>query len=377
MKMFEFTKEQDMIRTMVREFADTELAPRALELDEKAEFPYDIAKKLANQGLLGMSTAKELGGTNIGHVATLITIEEISRVYPSTGFFLEGCTGPIYAVEQFGNEEQKKNYVTPVVKAEKIMYLAATEPAGGSAVAKIATEAVGVDDGYVINGRKIYITNGGISDFGVLLAKTGERSSLFIVDKDAPGFVVTRRQEQMGLKSVNVSELAFTDCKVPRENLIGKEGAGLPMAMAAFTLSRPAIGAIGLGIARGAFDIALKYAKERVLYGKPISGLQAIQFLLVDMDTEIEAARWLVYQPGADLDRGLTPRDIGKSSARAKAIGAEVALSVTRKAIEVLGGYGVSPEYHLPRLLNDAMELFPATGTNQIMKIIQAGEILK
>lgn len=375
--MFELTKEQEMLRAMVREFADTELAPRTLELDKKGEFPRDIAKKLASQGLLGMTTAKELGGSEIGHLATLIAIEEISRVYPSTGFFLEGCTGPIYAVEQFGTEEQKNNYVIPVVKAEKVMYLAATEPSGGSAVANLATEAVAVDDGYIINGRKIYITNGGVSDFGVVLAKTGDRASLFIVDKDAPGFVVTRRQEQMGLKSVVVSELAFTDCTIPKENLIGKEGAGLAMGMAAFTLSRPAIGAIGLGIARGAFEIGLKYAKERVLYGKSISSLQAIQLLLADMDTEIEAAKWIVYQPGAALDRGLTVREIGKSSARAKAVGAEVALSVTRKAIEILGGYGVSPEYHLARLLNDAMELFPATGTNQIMKIIQAAEILR
>jgi butyryl-CoA dehydrogenase len=176
---------------------------------------------------------------------------------------------------------------------------------------------------------------------------------------------------------VDVSELVFTDCKVPKDAVIGKEGAGFPIAITTFTVARPSIGALGLGIARGAFDIALKYAKERVLYGKPISRLQAVQFMLAEMDTEIEAARWLVYQPGAALDRGLTPRDIVKSSARAKAVGAEVALSVVRKAIEILGGYGVSPEYHLARLMNDAMELFPATGTNQIMKIIQAGEILK
>jgi alkylation response protein AidB-like acyl-CoA dehydrogenase len=176
---------------------------------------------------------------------------------------------------------------------------------------------------------------------------------------------------------VDVSELAFNDCKIPKENIIGKEGAGFPIAMTTFTVARPAVGAIGLGIARGALEIALKYSKERILYGKPIARLQAIQLLLADMDTEIDAARWLVYAPGAALDRGASARDIIKQSARAKTVGAEVGLSVTRKAIEILGGNGVSPEYHLGRLFNDAMELIPATGTQQIMKIIQAGEILK
>jgi alkylation response protein AidB-like acyl-CoA dehydrogenase len=181
----------------------------------------------------------------------------------------------------------------------------------------------------------------------------------------------------MGLRSVDVSELAFNDCKVSKDSVIGKEGSGFPIAMTTFTVARPAIGAIGLGIARGAFEIALKYAKERVLYGKPIARLQAIQFLLADMDSEIDAARWLVYYPGADLDKGASPRDIIKASSRPKAAGAGVGVSVPLKAIEILGGNGVSPEYHLARLLNDAMELIPATGTQQIMKIIQAGEILK
>lgn len=375
--MFDFTKEQEMLRAMVREFADTELAPKALELDRKGEFPRDLLKKLASLGLLGISTARELGGSGMGHLAGTIAIEELARVYPSAAFFLEVGTGPVYAISHFGSDEQKKKFVPPVLKGDRIMCIAATEPSGGSELTNLGTEAVPSDDGYVINGRKVYITGGGVADQCILLAKTGDRASLIMVETGTPGFTIGRRQDQMGLRSVDVSELAFNDCKVPRENLIGKEGSGFPIAMTTFTVARPAIGAIGLGIALGAFEIALKYAKERVLYGKPIARLQAIQFLLAEMDTEIDAARWLVYQPGAALDRGAGPRDIIKSSSRAKAAGAEVGFSVTRKAIEVLGGNGVSPEYHLARLLNDAMELFPATGTQQIMKIIQAGEILK
>ncbi|MFB3924560.1 MAG: acyl-CoA dehydrogenase family protein [Syntrophales bacterium] len=375
--MFELTKEQEMLKTMVREFADTELAPKSLELDKKGEFPREIVKKMASLGLLGISTAKELGGSAMGHLAATLAIEEVARVYPSLAFCMEVSTGPLYALSHFGSDEQKKKYVRAILTAEKIMCIAATEPSGGSELTNLGTEAVSDGEDFVINGRKVFITGGGVSDYCILLAKTGERASIIMVEKGTPGFTIGRRQEQMGLKAVDVSELAFNDCRVPRENLIGKEGAGFPIAMTTFTVARPAVGAIGLGIARGAFEIALKYAKERILYGKPIARLQAIQFLLADMDMEIDAARWLVYAPGAALDKGVNPRDIVKQSARAKAAGAEAGVSVTRKAMEILGANGVSPEYHLARLLNDAMELIPATGTQQIMKVIQAGEILK
>jgi butyryl-CoA dehydrogenase len=375
--MFEFTREQEMLRSMVREFAHVELAPQVLELDRKGEFAGELVGKIAQHGLLGMTSSKDLGGSAIGHVAAAIAIEELARIYPSIAFFLADTPGPLYAIEHFGTEEQKRKYLVPIIKGEKVICIAATEPTGGSALASLGTEAVLDDEGYTINGRKIYISNGGVADCCVVLAKTGERASLLIVEKVNPGFIVSRRQDQMGFKGVDVSELAFSDCHVSRESLIGKEGGGLAVAMAAFTVNRPAIGSVGLGIARGAFDIALKYAKERVLYNKPISNLQAIQFLLADMDTEIEAARWLIYYPGAALDRGVSPRDIGKYAARAKAVGAEVAISVAQKAMQVLGGYGVSPEYHLAMFLNDAMELVPAAGTAQIMKIIQAGEILR
>jgi alkylation response protein AidB-like acyl-CoA dehydrogenase len=375
--MFEFTKEQEMIRAMVREFADTELAPKALELDRKGEFPFELVKKIGALGIIGVSSPREYGGSKAGHLPAVIAVEEIARVYPSLAFILEVTQAPLYMIENYGTPEQKHAWLPPLIRGEKIAAVAATEPTGGSDLATLNTTAVADGDGYVLNGRKVYITNGSVGDIVLVLAKTGERASFLTVEKGMPGFVVSRRQEMMGFKSGDVCELGFSNCRVPKKNLIGKEGGGQAVAMATFTVSRAAVGAVGLGIARGAFEIALKYAKERVLYGKPIANLQAIQFLLVDMDTEIDAARWLIYHPAACLDRGMAPRDIGKLSARAKYIGGEVAANVTMKAMQVLGGYGVSPEYHLTRLLADAVEIFPATGTPQIMKFIQALEIVK
>jgi butyryl-CoA dehydrogenase len=375
--MFEFTKEQEMIRAMVREFAETELAPKALELDRKGDFPFELVRKIGALGIIGIASSREYGGSKAGPLPASIAVEEIARVYPPLAFILEVIQAPMYMIENFGTPEQKQVLLPPVIRGEKIVALAATEPTGGSDLATLNTTAVADGDAYVLNGRKVYITNGGVGDWVLVLAKTGDRASILIVEKGMPGFVVSRRQEMMGFKSGDVCELGFSNCRVPKKNLIGREGGGQAVAMATFTVSRASVGAVGLGIARGAFDIALKYAKERVLYGKPIANLQAIQFLLVDMDTEIDAARWLIYHPAACLDRGMAPRDIGKLSARAKYIGGEVGASVTMKAMQVLGGYGVSPEYHLSRLLADAVEIFPATGTPQIMKFIQALEIVK
>jgi alkylation response protein AidB-like acyl-CoA dehydrogenase len=375
--MFEFTKEQEMIRAMVREFADTELAPNALELDRKGEFPFELVKKIGALGIIGVASPREYGGSNAGHLPAVIAVEEIARVYPSLAFILEVIQAPLYTIENYGTPEQKQTWLPSIIRGEKIAAMAATEPTGGSDLATLNTMAVADGDHYVLNGRKVYITNGSVGDVVLVLAKTGDRASILAVDKGTPGFIVSRRQDMLGFKSGDVCELGFSNCRVPKKNLIGKEGGGQALAMATFTVSRAAVGAVGLGIARGAFEIALKYAKERMLYGKPIAALQAIQFLLVDMDTEIDAARWLIYHPAACLDRGMAPRDIGKLSARAKYIGGEVATSVTLKAMQVLGGYGVSPEYHLARLLADAVEIVPATGTPQIMKFIQALEIVK
>lgn len=375
--MFELTRQQEMLRSMVQEFANTKIAPRALELDKKGDFPFDLVKEIGQLGIIGLTTSKEYGGSAMGHLAGIIAVEELARVYPSIAFFLEVSQAPMYALEHFGTQDQKDMYLPPLVGGEKIICIAATEPSGGSDLGTIHTEARVTKEGYEINGRKVYITNGGVADNCLVLAKTGDGASFLMVEKGTPNFIVNRRIEMMGFKAGDVSELEFCGCKIPKKNLIGEEGRGLGVAMTSFIISRPAVGAVGLGIARGAFEIALKYAKERVLYGKSISKLQSIQTMLVDMETEIEAAKWLIYYPAALLDQGVNPRNINKFSARAKVVGAEVAANTTIKAMQILGGYGVSPEYHLARLLGDAVEIFPATGTPQIMKVIQAGEILR
>ncbi len=375
--MFEMNEELEAFRETVRRMAQEALASRALDLDEKGEFPRDLLPSLVSLGIIGATAAEDVGGSSMGYVAGLIAAEEISRVYPSLAFFLEGTQAPVHALEQFGNDRQRVRYLAPVIRGRKIVCLAATEPTGGSDVANLGTEAVQDGNAYRVRGRKVYITNGGIADVCLLLVRTGNRASMLAVEKKTAGFRIGRREIQTGFRSVPISELLFEDCRVPVANLIGREGDGHAIALSSFIVSRPIIGAIGLGIAEGAFEIALRFARERVLYGKPISRLQHIQFMLAEMETEIEKARWVVYYPGAALDRGLPPRRVGKWAARAKAVGAETALWVTQKAMQILGGQGVNPRSHLPRLLNDALELFPASGTVEVMKIIQATEILR
>jgi len=375
--MFEMSEEILAFRTVVRNMAEEELAPRALELDARGEFPRDLPVRLASLGILGVTTSREDGGTAMGYLAGLVAAEEISRVYPSLAFFLEGTQAPVYALGRYGSEEQRKRVLAPVLRGKRVICLAATEPTGGSDIANLNTEARREGDFFRVRGRKVYITNGGIADFCLLLVRTENRASMLAIERKTPGFRPGRRESQTGFRSVPISELLFEDCRVPRENLIGREGDGHAIALSSFIVSRPTIGAIGLGIAEGAFEIALRFARERVLYGKPISRLQHIQFMLAEMETEIEKARWVVYYPGVALDRGIPPRRIGKEAARAKAVGAETAVWVTRMAMQILGGQGVNPDSHLPRLLNDALELFPASGTVEVMKIIQATEILR
>ncbi|PKN36099.1 MAG: hypothetical protein CVU61_00960 [Deltaproteobacteria bacterium HGW-Deltaproteobacteria-19] len=375
--MFEMSEELQEFRETVRRMAEEVLLPRALDLDNRGEFPRDLLPSLASLGIIGTTADRNVGGSAMGYVAGLVAAEEISRVYPSLAFFLEGTQAPVHALEHYGNDIQRNRYLAPIIRGKQIVCLAATEPTGGSDVANLNTEALREGDTFRVRGRKVYITNGGIADLCLLLVRTGNRASMLAVEKKTPGFRIGQRESQTGFRSVPISELLFEDCRVPAANLIAREGDGHAIALSSFIVSRPTIGAIGLGIAEGAFEIALRFARERVLYGKPISRLQHIQFMLAEMETEIEKARWVVYYPGAALDRGVPPRRVGKWAARAKAVGAETALLVTQKAMQILGGQGVNPQSHLPRLLNDALELFPASGTVEVMKIIQATEILR
>ena len=374
---FDLTREQEMLRDTVREFAQRELAPKALDLDEKGEFPHDIVKKAADLGLVGIIVSKEYGGSGMGHLARMITIEELSRVYASLGFFLQ--TGPIgmYILENFGTEEMKNKYLPSLCKADFTIATALTEPTGGSDATTINTIAEREGDEYVLNGRKIMISEAPICNLAIVVAKTGERASAFLLERETPGFETPRRENYPGLRSIPVGDIVLTNCRLPASNLIGEEGRGLGVALAGIgAIGRTGVAGVGLGTAQGCYDTAVKYAKERILYGKPIAELQAVQYMLVDSNLEIESARWLCYYSAWLLDQGKSAREAGAAIARSKLIACDIASQIALRAIQIMGGYGTIPEYEIVRRLNDAIELFTAAGTQEIMKNTIAQSIL-
>jgi butyryl-CoA dehydrogenase len=374
---FSLARQHEMLRDTVHQFAEGELAPRAMELDERGEFPFDIVKRCAEMGLVGIMTPKEYGGTDMGHLARMIVIEEISRVYPPLGFFFQ--TGHLgqWSVQEYGTEEQKRKYLPPLCKGEMIMCDAITEASGGSNPAAIQTTAQLVGDEFVVNGRKVYITLAGVADAALILAKTDDKFNQIIVEKGAPGFEIVRRENIAGFRTTPVNEMAFTDCRVPKSNLVGQEGKGLSIGLGAVSIiGRTGVAGVGLGIARGCYEAALNFAKERKLYGKPISELQAIQFALAEMNMDIEATKWVSYHAAWQIDQGKGIREVGPDIARAKFLGCELANRVAPKAIQVMGAYGHSEEYHVARLLRDALHLFPAAGTQEIMKLTIGRSIL-
>ena len=375
---FGLTKQQEMLRNMVSEFAKAELAAKALELDEKGKFPFQEVKRTAELGLVGIITSKEYGGSNMGHLARIIAIEEVSKVYPPLGFFLQVAPIGMYILETQGTEEQKKKYLPSLCKGEKIMASAVTEASGGSEPAALQTTAKFDGHNYIVNGRKVYISFAEAADIVCFVAKTDDKFNAFIVEKGTPGFEITRRESHNGLRSIPVNEFTLTDCRIPKSNLIGQEGRGLTAALNGIAVvGRTGVAGVGLGLAQGCYETALKFAKERKLYGKPIAELQAIQFMLVDMNVDIEAARLVAYKTGWLLDQGKSPRDAGADIARAKLYCCELANKVALNAVRILGGAGTTPEYHVVRKLRDASELLPAAGTQEIMKVIIGGSIIR
>jgi len=375
---FGLTREQEMLRDMVRSFAESELAPNALSLDEKGEFPFEALKKAGKLGLVGIINSKEYGGSDMGHLARMIMIEEISRAYPPLGFYFQTGQIGMYGLQNFGSEEQKKKYLPPLCQGDTVMAWALTEATGGSDASTLQTTAELVGDEYNVNGRKAFITAGETADVVGFVAKAGDGTNLLLVEKGTPGFTTPRREGRLGLRSIPVSELAFTNCRIPKENLVGQEGRGVRLALAGIgAVGRPGAAAVSLGIAQGAYEVTLRFAKERNLYGKPIVQLQAVQFALVNMNVETEAARWLCYYIGWLLDQGKSPGEIGPDIARAKLYATDVANKVCLKAAEIMGGYGLSPEYELVRRLRDALELLPAAGAQDVQRVIIGGAIAR
>lgn len=371
---FSLSQEQEILKKTVHDFAQKELLPKASELEEKGEFPRSLATRSAELGLIGAIIPEKYGGSSMGHLARLIAIEEVSRVFPSIGLHLQATPLGLWAILHFGNDEQKLKYIPPVVKGDKMMCMAITEPAGGSDPQEIRTTAKRIGDEYVIRGSKCFVTNGGLADTCVFLARTGSDSrslSLFVAERGTPGFAVGTRERHAGFRSTEITGVFFEDCRIPRENLVGREGDGMRAALASVSeVGRTGNAGVALGVSEGAYETALEYAGGRQLYGKPITQLQAIRFMFADMNVEIEAARWLAYFAAWLLDTGKSGREVSKEIARAKLLTAEVARRVALAAVQIHGAYGTQAEFRAIRYLWDALETIAAGGTSEIMRSI-------
>jgi len=377
-------EEQEMVRKMARDFAQKEVAPIAAEMDEKGEVPFENIKKMGQLGLLGLTAPEEYGGGGADTVSYVVALEEIAKACASTAVVMAVQNSLVnYALARFGTEEQKRKFLVPLAQGEKIGAYALTEPEAGSDAAAIRTRAVRDGDEYVINGTKHFITNGGFADIVILYATVdpskGYRGiTAFIVEKGTPGFSTGKEENKMGIRATNTCELIFQDCRVPVANRLGDEGQGFKIALSALDAGRIGIGAQAVGIAQAAYEAALEYAKTRVQFGQPIAQLQAIQWMLADMATRIEAARLLVYKAALAKDEAQkTGARFSKEAAMAKLFASETAGFVTDCALQIHGGYGYMKDYPLERYYRDARITRIYEGTNEIQRLVIARSILR
>lgn len=368
---FKLSEEHEMIRKMVRDFAKNEVASTAAQRDEEERFDRGIFTQMADLGLTGIPWPEQYGGIGSDYLAYCIAVEELSRVCASTGVTLSAHTSlagwPIYT---FGTEEQKQKYLKPMATGEKIGAYGLTEPSAGSDAGGMRTLAVKDGEDYILNGSKIFITNGGEADIYVVFARIDpneKRTSAFIIEKDMPGFSVGKKEKKLGIRSSPTTEIIFEDCRVPKENLLGNEGEGFKVAMMTLDGGRNGIAAQAVGIAQGALDAAVAYAKERQQFGKPIISQQGIAFKLADMATSIEAARLLTYQAAWLESQGLP---YGKESAMSKLYAGDTAMKVTTEAVQVFGGYGYTKDYPVERFMRDAKITQIYEGTQEIQRLV-------
>ncbi len=370
---FTLSEEHEMIRKMVRDFAINEVAPTAGERDEEERFDREIFDQMAELGLTGIPWPEEYGGIGSDFLAYAIAVEELSRVCASTGVTLSAHTSlagwPIF---KFGTEEQKQKYLKPMAQGKKIGAYCLTESGSGSDAGGMKTMARKEGDHYVLNGSKIFITNGGVAEIYVVFATTDPESkhkgtTAFIVESNFSGFKVGKKEKKMGIRSSPTTEIIFEDCIVPQENVLGEEGQGFKIAMMTLDGGRNGIAAQAVGIAQGALDAAVSYAKERVQFGKPIIANQGISFKLADMATNIEAARLLTYQAAWLESAGLP---YGKASAMAKLFAGDTAMKVTTEAVQVFGGYGYTKDYPVERFMRDAKITQIYEGTQEIQRLV-------
>jgi butyryl-CoA dehydrogenase len=376
----ELSEEQKLLQKTVREFAESEVKPLAKELDETGRFPRETFRKAAELGLTGIPFPEDEGGAGFDHIAYSIVIEEISRCCASTGVILS-VQNSLYGdpIHRFGTEEQKKKFLVPFARGEKIGCYALTEPQAGSNAAALQTKAVKKGEKYVINGTKAWITNGGAADAAIVYVNTdppkGEKGiTAVVVEKGTPGFKVGKEEKKLGIHATACCELVFTDCEVPVANRIGNEGEGYKVALSTLDGGRIGIAAQATGIAQGAFEAALAWSKERMAFGHPISQFQAIQFMLADMSTEIDAARLLARKAAWKQDSGAR---FSMDAAVAKLFASEMATRVTHKAIQIHGGYGYSREYPVERAYRDARITEIYEGTSEIQRLVISSWVLK
>lgn len=377
---FEMTENQKIVQQLARDFGEKEIKPVIMKYDESQEFPHDIVRKMAELGFLGIIFPEEYGGAGFSYLEYVTIIEEITKADPSMGLVIAAhnslCTNHIYT---FGNEVQKKKYLPDLTTGKKIGAWALTEPSSGSDAGSMKTTAMRDGNFYILNGSKNFITHGSVGKVTVVLAITDKSKgkkgiSAFVVDNDTPGFIVSKKENKLGMRSSDTAAIAFDNCAVPIENLLGEEGKGFHQALDILDGGRISIAANALGIAQGAFEASLKYSKERQQFGKPISEFQAIQWKLSEMATQIEAARLLTYKAAFLKNQG---KDVILESSMAKYYAAEVAVMVTNEAIQIHGGYGFTKDYVVEKFYRDVKLVTIGEGTSEIQKLVISRELLK
>lgn len=370
---FLLSEREELLRKAVREFAESEISAKIEAMEKTGEFPIELMEPMAKLGITGIIAPPEYGGVGLGFLARTIALEELSRVCAAISMGMQVHHMAIAALNDFGTDDQKQRYIPPLAKGETMGVVAVTEPSGGSDVVGMQATAEAKGDKWILNGRKCFITNSHTSDFWVVIAKTSEGAkglSAFIVEKDSPGAKTGRVEHKVGLRGSNTGELVFDNCEIPKGNILGQEGGGLAVALKTVSESgRPGMAATALGIVGACLDEAAKFASERVLYGKPISSLQAISFYLADIYTELDICRLLCYRASWMKDQNMR---CDTEMAMAKSYTCDAAVRCASKAIEIHGSYGILQEYKVQRLLRDAVVTVPAGGTGQIGKVVLA-----
>jgi alkylation response protein AidB-like acyl-CoA dehydrogenase len=374
--------DQREIREAVRDLARERIAPRAAEIDKSAEFPWDVVELYRENDVFGILFDEEHGGIGASALLTLVAIEEVSKVCATSGLIIAVQELGSLGLKLAGSDEQKRRYLPRLASGEWLAAYALTEPEAGSDSAAMRTTATRDGDAYVLNGGKRFITNAGVAALYTVFAKTDLKPghggiSAFVVEADAPGLEIGRIEPKLGIKGSTTGEVLFDDCRVPAGNLLGAEGGGFAIAMRILDRSRPGIGAQGLGIAQGATDYALEYAKTRETMGRPIAQHQLVAAKLADMETRCEAARGLLYRCGQLIDEGAEGGELTKISAMTKLFCSDVAMEVTTDAVQILGGYGYMQEYPVERMMRDAKITQIYEGTNEIQRLVIAREMLR